>query len=144
MKELTTTKAFWYAIILSAIVFLATWWTAILKPYTTPYWIESLGYFILTYSVLLKFTQKNKDINTWVIAIAIIIGRLIIEIPFRIGDFSSSLISLMITISCIIAIILASICYKYKTIYSFILAYIILSLFNSAVAEMWNNIFFQR
>ncbi|MDE6503908.1 MAG: hypothetical protein K2K78_05555 [Muribaculaceae bacterium] len=138
MKTLTKAKAFWTTSLLSLLLFTATCWSAALQD-TTPYWIESIGYFILTYLCIDVFTQKVADLNPWMIGLAAIIGQLIIQIPMRIMDFPGTVGSLMIVVSCIIAILLAVICQKDKRPYSFILAYVVLALFNSAVADIWSN-----
>ena len=135
---MSSTKSFWISCGLSLTLFLITCWSAIYTD-TTPYWIESIGYFILTYFCL-KFVQaKNNKIATWYIISAIILGRIILEIPMRILDWNGCVGSFMIIISCIIAILLAAYCYNSKKITAFVLSYVILALFNSVVADYWSK-----
>ena len=136
---MTTKKAFWITAIFSVILFLILCWSTQIGPVTTPYWVETLGYFIFTYFCLAKFSEKVPSLNIWAIACAAILGRIFLEIPVRIIDFSGSLCSILITVSCIISILLASVCFKYRTIYSFIISCIILSIFNSVIAIMWEQ-----
>lgn len=138
MKNPTKAKAFWATCLLSLLLFLATCWSAALKD-TTPYWIESIGYFILTYVCINEFSKKIPDLNPWKIAFAAIIGQIVVQLPMRGLDFYGCIGSLLIVVSCVIATLLAVICYKDRRPYSFILSYVILSLFNSVVAHMWNE-----
>lgn len=138
MKNPTNTKAFWATCLLSLLMFLITCWSAIYQD-TTPYWIQSTGYFMLTYICLYEFNKKIQDLNIYMIGLAVIIGRIILQVIAMCTDFSGCLGSMMIAISCIIATLLALVCYKSKQSYSFILSYVILSLFNSAIAGLWTN-----
>lgn len=138
MKNLTKTKAFLLACIFSLLLFLIVCWSAAFQD-TTPYWVESIGYFLFTYICLMKFTEKVSDINSWMVAFAIILGRIILEVPLRIIDWHGTFGSFMITVGCVVAILLAVVCFKDKRIYSFILSYVILALFNSAIADLWHQ-----
>lgn len=138
MKKLTIAKAFLLTTLFSLLFFMITCWSAAFKD-TTPYWIQSIGYFMLTYICLDEFSKKLPDLNSWLIGLAALLGLMIIQAPVRISDFASSYGSLMIVVSCVVAILLAVICFKDKRSYSFILAFIILALFNSVVADMWHN-----
>ena len=68
----------------------------------------------------MKFTEKVPDINSWMVAFAIILGRIILEVPLRIIDWHGTFGSFMITVGCVVAILLAVVCFKDKRIYSFI------------------------
>ena len=138
MKKLTNAKAFWLTTLFSLLFFMITCWSMVFQD-TTPYWIQSIGYFMLTYICLDEFSKKLPDLNAWMIGFASLLGLMIIEAPVRIYDFPSTYGSLMIGVSCVVAILLAVICFKDKRSYSFILAFIILVLFNSVVADMWHN-----
>lgn len=45
----------------------------------------------------------------------------------------------MVVVSCFIAIVLAVVCYKDRRPYSFILSYIILTMFNCIMPGMWDS-----
>ena len=45
----------------------------------------------------------------------------------------------MIVVSCVIAILLAVICFKDRRPHSFVLAYVVMTLFNTCVAHMWDG-----
>ncbi len=137
-SKLTKTGAFWLSSLLSLLLFLATCWSAVFHD-ATPYWVESIGFFLLTYVCIDVFSKRLADINPWMIGLAVIVGQLIIQIPVRAIDFMGSLGSVMILVSCIIATLLAVFCYKDKKPYTFILSYVVMSLFNIFVADMWQN-----
>lgn len=137
-RKLTKTGAFWLSFLFSILLFMITCWSAAFQD-STAYWVESLGFFMLTYICINEFSKRLTDVNPWMIGLAIILGQLIFQILVRAVDFWGSYGSLMIVISCIIAIILAVFCYKDKKPYTFILSYIIMTLFNSCVADMWSK-----
>lgn len=138
MKNLTKTTAFCMTVALSLLLFAATCWTAIFQ-ISAPYWTESIGYFLLTYLCIQEFSKKVADLNPWMIGIAAALGQLLIQVPMRIIDFRGCFGSLMVVVSCFIAMVLAVICYKDHRPYSFILSYIILTMFNCIVPGMWDS-----
>lgn len=136
--KLTKTGAFWLSCLFSILLFLTTCWFTAFHD-NTAYWVESIGFFMLSYICIDEFSKRIPDINPWMIGLAIILGHLILPSSIHIYDFSKTLGSLMITISGFIAIILGVFCYKDKRPYTFILSYVVLTLFNSCVADMWKN-----
>ena len=138
MKSLTKTSAFVITIVLSVALFFATFWANAYQG-STPYWVESIGYFMLTYICIFEFSKKVDGLNPWFIGLAVIIGVLLIFLPGIIMYFREILGSVLIAIGNIIAILLAVICYKDRRVYSFILSYVILVLFNSVVSHTWNT-----
>ena len=135
---MSKTKAFWLTFLMSILLFLVTCWSAAFTD-TTPYWVESMGYFILTYLCIDGFGKKIPQLSTWTIWCGVLLGILVVQIPIRVIDFWGSMGSIMIEVGCIISSILAVICHSDRKPFSFILSYVIISLFNSFVAEMWNN-----
>lgn len=138
MKNLTKTTAFCMTVALSLLLFAATCWSAIFQ-ISAPYWTESIGYFLLTYLCIQEFSKKVADLNPWMIGLAAALGQLLIQVPMRIIDFRGCFGSLMVVVSCFIAIVLAVVCYKDRRPYSFILSYIILTMFNCIVPGMWDT-----
>lgn len=138
MKNLTKAKAFWITCLLSVLLFMVTCWSAAFGK-SAPYWAESSGFFLLTYLCIDEFSKRIQNINPWSIGFAAILGQLLLHIPMRATDFSGSMGSLMIVVSCFIAILLAVICWKDKRSYSFILSYIVWALFNCFVPQMWSE-----
>lgn len=138
MKNLTKTTAFCMTVALSLLLFAATCWSAIFQ-ISAPYWTESIGYFLLTYLCIQEFSKKVADLNPWMIGLAAALGQLLIQVPMRIIDFRGCFGSLMVVVSCFIAIVLAVVCYKDRRPYSFILSYIILTMFNCIMPGMWDS-----
>ncbi len=138
MKNLTKAKAFWITCMLSIVLLTVTCWTATFG-YSAPYWAESSGFFLLTYLCIDEFSKKIQNLNPWSIGFAIILGQLLIHVPMRATDFYGSLGSLMIVVSCFIAILLAVVCWKDKRPSTFILSYIVWVMFNCFVPEMWSD-----
>lgn len=138
MKKISAVKVFCIVCGLSLALFLVTCWSAI-YPDSTPYWVESVGYFMLTYFCLDICRKRTPDIPMWSVISALIFGRILIEIPIRIYDWDGCKGSVMITASCIIAILMSAYCHKLKKPFAFILSYLILALFNSVVADSWSR-----
>lgn len=82
--------------------------------------IETPCYAVLTYFILKKFSKTNKEILG--IAGLIILGRIIVEIPLRIVDWESTLISLPCTLLACLTIILTAFVFYTKKTYVCILA----------------------
>ncbi len=138
MRNLTKAKAFWITCALSILLFMITCWSAAFGN-SAPYWAESSGFFILTYLCIDGFSKRIQNLNPWSIGFAAILGQLLLHVPMRATDFYGSLGSLMIVVSCFIAILLAVICWKDKRPSTFILSYIVWAMFNCFVPEMWND-----
>lgn len=137
-RKLTKAGAFWLTFLFSILLFLATFWSFAFQD-NTSYWVESLGFFLLTYICIDEISKLISNVNAWMIGLAVILGQLVIHVPFRITDFWGGLGSVMVAISGLMATVLAVFCYKDRRPYTFILSYVVLILYNSVVAEMWNN-----
>ena len=88
--------------------FLTVCWSAFLS-HGECFWIESTTFFWLAiYTV-----KKHQDSLTVAsIAMALCLGRIVPELPVRVFEFSSSVGSIPVTLSCIVAIILGCFCTK--------------------------------
>ena len=89
----------------SLICFLIICWGAALS-LADIVWMETMAFYLLS---IHETIRRKDELNTITIASAIILGRIILEIPIRISDFSSSVGSLSVTIACVSSIILG--CY---------------------------------
>lgn len=127
MKKISAVKVFCIVCGLSLALFLVTCWSAI-YPDSTPYWVESVGYFMLTYFCLDTCRKRKPDVSVWSVISALIFGRILIEIPIRIYDWYGCEGSVMITVSCIIAILMSAYCHKLKKPFAFILSYLLVEL----------------
>ncbi len=121
----------------SALLFLVTCWSAGLNVYAAGF-TESVCFYVFTYYALQKFAESDIVNRNTAVVTAIIIGRIILEIPIRIDDFEGSFYSLGITIATIVSILLAALCFKEKRSSVFILSTIILVFINTVGLYAWD------
>lgn len=134
------TKAFWTTALLSLLTFLVTCWSAI-NADSTPYWVESIACFMLTYFCIDHFSKKtNGSDSTLIIGAAVTVGLLVVQLPCWIMDFSGCVGSMMIFVGCVLATVLAIICWRNTKISSFVAAYVVLALYNSLVPGYWDEL----
>lgn len=117
----------------SMLLFLAMSWVHFFQAYVCG-WAYSVCYFAFTWICLQMFLPKTWNKYSFVIS-AIVIGRIILEIPIRIVAFSDSYATLMFPIITIISILLAAVCYYEKRVSVYVLSAIILLLVNTFVHE---------
>lgn len=99
--------------VISVILLLCECWFNTYPSYVSE-WIQSISYFALTW--ICAYKLKQTGISLYAIVTAVILGRILLEIPIRITDFHNSLGSFMNIITSIIGIILGAICYYEKRI----------------------------
>lgn len=130
-------KKFFILTAISLIVFLCVCWSLYFNSYNA-IWIETVAYFGLTYWC---FQKLNKDfkLSAGAVATAIGLGRIIVEIPIRVADWSESVGSLVFTIACLVAIGLGTICYRYNKTVVFLISFIVLILVNTFGLSLFNN-----
>lgn len=92
--------------LLSLCLFLIVCWTLGISGVTC-IWIESISFFAFSFFAHNKHKEK---LSSTFIAISIVLGRILLEVPVRLFDFYGSLCSLWITFSCVTAIILGCLC----------------------------------
>ena len=125
------------AFLSSVLVFLLTCWTAKFSVITVG-WAESVSFFAFTF-LFLKENAKN-DKEFFSIILAILIGRICLEVPIRILDFHGTLYSLYILLLCVLSIVLAAVCVRNNKTIVFVLSTIIGVLMNSIGHEIWRYI----
>lgn len=126
------------AFLLSMLTFLLTFWTAGYSLYAAA-WAESICFFVLTFLLLQQYAQPSTF--GWPIVVAIILGRILLELPIRITEFRETLFSMFIVLVVIASIILASLYYRERRPAILVLSTIILVLLNTIVHESWLNLF---
>ena len=126
------------AFLLSMLTFLLTFWTAGYSLYAAA-WAESICFFMLTFLLLQQYAQPGTF--GWPIVVAIILGRILLELPIRITEFRETLFSMFIVMVVIASIILASLYYRERRPAILVLSTIILVLLNTIVHESWLNLF---
>lgn len=110
-------------------LFLLTCWSASFSN-GEAVWMETIAfYFLAMYEV-----YKNKESMSVIkIAVALIIGRILLEIPIRIVDFYSAKGSFFLMVACMTAIILGCVAGKKSRMYSYFIGTMILLY----ISNMW-------
>lgn len=122
----------------SLLTFLLSFWTAGYSLYAAG-WTESVLYFVLTAILLEKYAEAETYGVS--IVVAVILGRIVLELPIRATEFSDTLFSLFVPIVVLASIILSSIYFKEKRPSVLVLAAIIIVLLNTVVHEDWVSLF---
>lgn len=122
-------KTFFVLILKALALFFVTCWSASLSN-GEAVWMETIAfYFLAMYEV-----YKNKESMSVIkIAVALIIGRILLEIPIRIVDFYSAKGSFFLMVACMIAIILGCVAGKKSRMYSYFIGTMILLY----ISNMW-------
>ena len=126
------------SVLVSMLAFLLSCWTAAYSLYAAG-WAESILFFVLTYLLLSKYAEP--DSYGVPIVVAILLGRIVFELPVRIMEFRQTLFSLFIPLVVVVSIILASVYYREKRPVVLILSAVIIILLNTVVHEDWINWF---
>ncbi len=138
MKTHSKTVYFLSILGLSAVLFLSFCWTAAFSFYAAA-WAQSALFFGFAWICADK--MKERPLTLTAIAVAIILGRLLPELPIRISDFENSRISIVVTLISIIAVILGTVCYREKRNSVYTLSIIILVFLNTFVHWSWLEIY---
>lgn len=99
-------------------------------------WSESVLFYAITYWVLWKYLPMNL-LSLEAITCSVILGRLFFVIPVRIYDWSGSFPTLIFDIESVLAIVLASLCFKNKRPEIFFLTICVMILFNIFLLDAW-------
>lgn len=118
----------------SLLVYLLTCWTICFSTHSA-LWAESVSFFVLTYYMLDNYADKESFGLT--ILFMIIFGRIVLEIPIRIDNYSGTVASLYITIVVIITIFLSAIFWREKKTSILVLSIGILMLLNTLGYDGW-------
>ena len=118
----------------SVLVYLLTCWNICFSTYSA-LWAESVSFFVLTYYMLDNFAEKGSwGLN---IILMIILGRIILEIPIRIDNFSGTIASLYITFVVLITILLSAVFWRERKPSVLVLSIGILMLLNTLGYDGW-------
>lgn len=116
-------KTFLILILKALALFLLTCWSASLSK-GEAVWMETIAfYFLAMYEVY----YKNKEsMSATKIAVALIFGRILLEIPIRVIHFYSAKCSFFLVVACVIAILLGCVAGKKSRVYSYFIGTMIL------------------
>ena len=122
----------------SLTLFLATCWIG-QSSIPIAGWTGSILYFLLTWFLLNTYTSGQSSIRG--ITTAVVVGRLAVEIPLRIVNFSALIFSILVPVIVVSAILLAALCFREKTRITLLLSAIVLILMNLFSEQVFNDIF---
>lgn len=111
------------------------WWLIAFDPYLACAG-NAIIYFGLTWMCLEKFKDSEQNYTTGILT-AIILGRIIAEVPIRISDFTGSMGSLMITVFTLVTILLSAVCHKERNTSVYALTIIVEILLISCAHHIW-------
>lgn len=92
----------------SVFLYLCVFWVNYFQNLYLSAWVHSLAFISLTW---LWLSKKGKEAGMTGIVGAIILGRIILEIPVRILDFTGTMNTLMLPVSSLLSILLISLCF---------------------------------
>ena len=124
--------------LMSMLVFLLTFWIAGYSFYAAAL-TEAVSFYVLTYFILENYAERQSFGLPYIIAI--VLGRIILELPIRITEFPETLFSLFIPIVVFSSIFLAALYFKEKRISVLVLSVIILILLSTIGQMKWLNAF---
>lgn len=124
--------------LMSMLVFLLTFWIAGYSFYAAAL-TEAVSFYVLTYFILENYAERQSFGLPYIIAI--VLGRIILELPIRITEFPETLFSLFIPIVVFSSIFLAALYFKEKRISVLVLSVIILILLSTIGQMEWLNAF---
>lgn len=101
-------------------------------------WVHSLAFISLTW---LWLSKKGKEAGMTSIVGAIILGRIILEIPVRSLDFTGTMSTLMLPVSSMLSILLISLCFYKRNIGVYTLSIILIILANTILQTIWDSLF---
>ena len=123
---------------MSMLVFLLTFWIAGYS-FDAAALTEAVSFYVLTYFILENYAERQSFGLPYIIAI--VLGRIILELPIRITEFPETLFSLFIPIVVFLSIFLAALYFKEKRISVLVLSVIILILLSTIGQMEWLNAF---
>ncbi len=129
-------KIFWSCFALSILAYLLTFASMTLSIYAAAL-IESIVLFALTWIALDKAQNKLGAPATSIVCTAIILGRLVLEVPVHVMDFGGTLAALGVLFICIITVLLAAVCFNVRRHSVIVLSLAVYALLNLCTLPMW-------
>lgn len=91
------------------LLFMATCWTAGIS-FSLAAGVESICFLLITWYFCHRYSVEQ--VSQKILISAIILGRIIVEIPVRLSDLSGTAVSLPVLIICILSIPLGGLCFN--------------------------------
>lgn len=122
----------------SVFLYLCVFWVNYFQNLYLSAWVHSLAFISLT---RLWLSKKGKEAGMTSIVGAIILGRIILEIPVRSLDFTGTMSTLMLPVSSMLSILLISLCFYKRNIGVYTLSIILIILANTILQTIWDSLF---
>lgn len=122
----------------SVFLYLCVFWVNYFQNLYLSAWVHSLAFISLTW---LWLSKKGKEAGMTSIVGAIILGRIILEIPVRSLDFTGTMSTLMLPVSSMLSILLISLCFYKRNIGVYTLSIILIILANTILHTIWDSLF---
>lgn len=122
----------------SVFLYLCVFWVNYFQNLYLSAWVHSLAFISLTW---LWLSKKGKEAGMTSIVGAIILGRIILEIPVRSLDFTGTMSTLMLPVSSMLSILLISLCFIIRNIGVYTLSIILIILANTILQTIWDSLF---
>lgn len=122
----------------SVFLYLCVFWVNYFQNLYLSAWVHSLAFISLTW---LWLSKKGKEAGMTNIVGAIILGRIILEIPVRSLDFTGTMNTLMLPVSSMLSILLISLCFYKRNIGVYTLSIILIILANTILQTIWDSLF---
>ena len=122
----------------SVFLYLCVFWVNYFQNLYLSAWVHSLAFISLTW---LWLSKKGKEAGMTSIVGAIILGRIILEIPVRSLDFTGTMSTLMLPVSSMLSILLISLCFYKRNIGVYTLSIILIILANTILQTIWDSLF---
>ena len=122
----------------SVFLYLCVFWVNYFQNLYLSAWVHSLAFISLTW---LWLSKKGKEAGMTSIVGAIILGRIILEIPVRSLDFTGTMSTLMLPVSSMLSILLISLCFYKRNIGVYTLSIILIILANTILQTLWDSLF---
>lgn len=122
----------------SVFLYLCVFWVNYFQNLYLSAWVHSLAFISLTW---LWLSKKGKEAGMTSIVGAIILGRIILEIPVRSLDFTGTMSTLMLPVSSMLSILLISPCFYKRNIGVYTLSIILIILANTILQTIWDSLF---
>lgn len=140
MKSLSRLSAFFSVAGISLLLFLSICWVAAFSTATAA-WGEAVCFFALTWLCAERLRGRLPLAG---IVAAVVLGRVLPELPIHIIDFSGSYYSLIIMVACVAGILLGALCQRERRVAVYALSIFMMLLMNTVVLRAWDGFYANR
>lgn len=137
MENKKKTKAFWAVLVSSLALYLAMCWVHTFSMGVAT-WAYAVVYFAFTWFCI-DIASAKGGLGAASVVMAVCLGRIALEVPIRILDFSGTIFSLLLLVVSMVSAVLAAICYRKKSKVVFAMTVVIMLFLNTFVSERYHD-----